>query len=214
MPILLDTTLISHSPEQTGHQISTIKWTFELFCALVGNFAHFFFFSFWAIFAPKTLTKRPSPSMQAIFFTKGELFEVMFLISFVLQGRIQDFFRKGCTRLLLYFNTNKQFFFAEYQLYQKTAGHLREGGCIPPAPSSQIRPCIEHPSVPLILFCQAIMLHFKVLQTLTSIFFSKMTVSIHVHVYPHRSALTPTFICYQSLCKKHYGIGPIDSCQQ
>ena len=23
------------------------------------------------------------------------------------QGRIQDFFRKGCTRLLLYFNTNK-----------------------------------------------------------------------------------------------------------
>ena len=70
-----------------------------------------------------------------------------------------------------------------------------------------------HPSVPLILFCQAIILHFKVLQTLTSIFFSKMTVSIHVHVYPPRSALTPTFIFYQSLCKKHYGIGPIDSCQ-
>ena len=35
------------------------------------------------------------------------------------QGRIQDFLRKGCTRLLLYFNTNKPhfFFFAEYQLY-------------------------------------------------------------------------------------------------
>ena len=35
------------------------------------------------------------------------------------QGRIQDFFRRGCTRLLLYFNTNKphNFFFAEYQLY-------------------------------------------------------------------------------------------------
>ena len=31
------------------------------------------------------------------------------------QGRIQDFFRRGCTRLLLYFNTNKPnsfFFFA------------------------------------------------------------------------------------------------------
>ena len=29
------------------------------------------------------------------------------------QGRIQDFFRRGCTRLLLYFNTNKphSFFF-------------------------------------------------------------------------------------------------------
>ena len=114
MPILLDTALISHSPEQTGHQISQIKWTFELFCALVGNFAHFFCFSFWAIFAPKTLTKRPPPSMQAIFFMKGELFEGMFLISFVLQGRIQDFFRRGCTRLFLYFNTNKpQFFFLQ-----------------------------------------------------------------------------------------------------
>ena len=35
------------------------------------------------------------------------------------QGRIQDFFRRGCTRLWLYFNTNKphSFFFAEYQLY-------------------------------------------------------------------------------------------------
>ena len=35
------------------------------------------------------------------------------------QRRIQDFFRRGCTRLLLYFNTNKphSFLFAEYQLY-------------------------------------------------------------------------------------------------
>ena len=35
-------------------------------------------------------------------------------------GRIQDFSRRGCPRLLHYFNTNKPhsfFFFAEYQLY-------------------------------------------------------------------------------------------------
>ena len=41
------------------------------------------------------------------------------------------FFRSGCTRLLLYFNTNKPhrfFSFAEYQLHQKTAGHLKGGG--------------------------------------------------------------------------------------
>ena len=60
------------------------------------------------------------------------------------QGRILDIFRRGCTRLLLYFNTNKPrsfFFFAEYQLYQKTAGHLRGKGCAPPSPSPQIRPC-------------------------------------------------------------------------
>ena len=40
-----------------------------------------------------------------------------------LQGRIQDFFRgEGCTRLLLYFNTNKthSFFFAEYNRIQNT----------------------------------------------------------------------------------------------
>ena len=34
------------------------------------------------------------------------------------QARIQDFFRRECTRLLLYFNTNKPHsFFVEYQLY-------------------------------------------------------------------------------------------------
>ena len=55
----------------------------------------------------------------------------------IIQGRIQHFCQeRGCTRLLLYFNTNKphSVFFAEYRLYQKTAGHL-SGGCAPPAPS-------------------------------------------------------------------------------
>ena len=48
----------------------------------------------------------------------------------VSRGGSRIFFRRGCTRLLLYFNTNKphSFFFGEYQLYQKTAGHLRGGG--------------------------------------------------------------------------------------
>ena len=44
----------------------------------------------------------------------------LFSFECLLQGRIQDFFRRGCTRLLLYFNTNKPHsfcFFAEYQLY-------------------------------------------------------------------------------------------------
>ena len=35
------------------------------------------------------------------------------------------------------------FFLAEYQLYSKTAGHLRgEGGCALPAPFPSIRPCL------------------------------------------------------------------------
>ena len=60
-----------------------------------------------------------------------------------LRGGSRIFFRRGCTRLFLYFNTNKphSFFFAQYQLYWKTAGHLRGGGCAPPAPSPKIRPC-------------------------------------------------------------------------
>ena len=46
------------------------------------------------------------------------------------RGGSRIFFRRGCTRLLLYFNSNKphSFFLAEYQLYQKTAGHLRGWG--------------------------------------------------------------------------------------
>ena len=47
------------------------------------------------------------------------------------RGGSRIFFRRRCTRLLLYFNSNKPhsfFFFAEYQLYRKTAGHLRGGG--------------------------------------------------------------------------------------
>ena len=62
------------------------------------------------------------------------------LVSF--QGRIQDFFRRGCTRLLLYFNTNKpdSFFFAEYQLYWKTTGHLGGGGVHPLHPPPRSTP--------------------------------------------------------------------------
>ena len=46
------------------------------------------------------------------------------------RGGSRIFFRRGCTRLLLDFNTNKPhsfFFFEEYQLYSKTAGHVRGG---------------------------------------------------------------------------------------
>ena len=52
------------------------------------------------------------------------------------RGGSRIFFRRGCTRLLFYFNTNKPHsflvFFAEYQLYQKTAGHLGVGGVCTP----------------------------------------------------------------------------------
>ena len=56
------------------------------------------------------------------------------------QGRIQDFFFGGGALVSCSTSTPINHivfcFFAEYQLYWKTAGHLGgEGGCAPPAPS-------------------------------------------------------------------------------
>ena len=61
-----------------------------------------------------------------------------------LQGRIQDFFRRGCSRLLLYFNNNKphSFFFGRIPVVLENPRSSQGGGCAPPAPSPQIRPCI------------------------------------------------------------------------
>ena len=62
------------------------------------------------------------------------------LVSFRgLQWRIQDFFRRGCTRLLLNFNTNKPhrffFFWQNTSCIRKPQVILGGGGCTPPAPS-------------------------------------------------------------------------------
>ena len=55
------------------------------------------------------------------------------------QGRIQDFFRRGCTRLLLYFNTNKPHsFFLQNTSFVRKPQVISGGGgreCAPPAPS-------------------------------------------------------------------------------
>ena len=61
-------------------------------------------------------------------------------------------FRRGCTRLLLYFNTNKphSFFSPEYQLYWKTAGHLKggKGGAHPLHPPPRSAPVVIPPKIP------------------------------------------------------------------
>ena len=55
------------------------------------------------------------------------------------RGRIQDFFEEGCTRLLLYFNTNKphSFFFRRIPVVLENCrpSQGRGGWCAPPAPS-------------------------------------------------------------------------------
>ena len=58
------------------------------------------------------------------------------------RGGSRTVLRRGCTRLLLYFNTNKPrfFFFAEYLL--KTSGHLGGGGG---APAHPLHPPLDPP---------------------------------------------------------------------
>ena len=57
------------------------------------------------------------------------------------------FSRRGCTRLLLYFNTNKphSFFFCKIPVVLENHRSSRAGGggCAPPAPSPWIRPCLS-----------------------------------------------------------------------
>ena len=65
----------------------------------------------------------------------------------LLRGGSRILFRRGCTRLLLYFNTNKP----EYQLYQKTAGHLMGGGGV-------CTPCTLPLDLPLLLTCRCCIL--------------------------------------------------------
>ena len=65
-------------------------------------------------------------------------------LAFNFRGGSGIFFRRECTRLLPNFNINRpHFFFAEYQLYEKTAGHL--GGSahplhIPPRTAPELVP--------------------------------------------------------------------------
>ena len=56
------------------------------------------------------------------------------------------YFRRGCTRLLLYFNTNKpnSIFFLENTSCIRQPQVISGGeGCAPPAPSPWIRPCVS-----------------------------------------------------------------------
>ena len=58
------------------------------------------------------------------------------------QGQIQDFFWRGCTRLLLYFNTNKPHsFFCRMPAVLENCRSSRGGGGVSPAPFPQIHPC-------------------------------------------------------------------------
>ena len=64
------------------------------------------------------------------------------IIELLNRGGSRIFFRRGCTRLLLYFNTNKphSFFFGRIPVVLENRRSSREGGCAPPAPSPRSAP--------------------------------------------------------------------------
>ena len=96
------------------------------------------FWKFWTILFHSLL--KVAENLNRTFRLNGKCFWF--------RGGSRIFFRRGCTRLLLYFNTiNKPhsfFLLAEYQLYQKTAGHLRgAGGAHPLHPSPRSAPVVS-----------------------------------------------------------------------
>ena len=66
-----------------------------------------------------------------------------FCVLWEIRGGSRTFFRRGCTRLLLHFNTNKPhtfFFLQNTSCIRKAQVISGGGGCAPLAPSPQIRP--------------------------------------------------------------------------
>ena len=87
-----------------------------------------------------------SPNKKHFFFRPGPLPSLDQALQNGLQGRIQDFFRRGCTRLLLYFNTNKQkhcfnFFFCRIPaVLENRRSCISRGGGGGPPPAHPLHP--------------------------------------------------------------------------
>ena len=95
-------------------------------CLLWFNFIlglKFYFPLFWGILMYDNEFKTWSCDN---FITRAMLFMALHAV----QGRIQDFFRRGCTRLLLYFNTNKphSFLFGRIPVVLENRRSSRAGG--------------------------------------------------------------------------------------
>ena len=74
----------------------------------------------------------------------SRVFKITFQRNRRFRGGSRIFFRRGCNRLLLYFNTNKS-----HSFFLQNTSCIRKpqvisgggGGVYPPAPSHSIRPC-------------------------------------------------------------------------
>ena len=96
-------------------------------------------------YSPLEFNSRKRDGISAIKFEAGRIHfqSDVFVAVAVVRGGSRIFFRRGCTRLSLYFSTNKPhsfFFLQNTSCIRKLQVIPGGGGCVPPAPSPWIRP--------------------------------------------------------------------------
>ena len=71
------------------------------------------YYKTWLLMMALTVKNGIVKHLRQVFQIIRPVIQISDILVLSTQGRIQDFFRRGCTRLLLYFNTNKphSFFF-------------------------------------------------------------------------------------------------------
>ena len=87
----------------------------------------------WLLMMALTVKNGIVKHLRQVFQIIRPVIQISDILVLSTQGRIQDFFRRGCTRLLLYFNTNKPnnfffFFFCRIPVVLENRSLSQEGG--------------------------------------------------------------------------------------
>ena len=100
----------------------------------------------WLLMMALTVKNGIVKHLRQVFQIIRPVIQISDILVLSTQGRIQDFFRRGCTRLLLYFNTNKPnsffFFFCRIPVVLENRSLSQEGGGVH-------TPCTLHLDAPL-----------------------------------------------------------------
>ena len=75
----------------------------------------------WLLMMALTVKNGIVKHLRQVFQIIRSVIQISDILVLSTQGRIQDFFRRGCTRLLLYFNTNKPHSFFFFFFLQNTS---------------------------------------------------------------------------------------------
>ena len=126
----------------TGLRKASVDMPKPEFASSISQSANDFFFFIFNFFFLKKKKLGEGTSIRRSKVTL--LFSLTFSVDFFMlspnnnRGGSRIFFRRGCTRLLLYFNTNKPLiyiFFCRIPVVLENRRSSQGGGCAPPAPS-------------------------------------------------------------------------------